>query len=88
MVIIMIKKWKESFLFKVLDSCGFALRLGWKISKRRVLAEFLNAVVYNMNWIIIGCLAVWFILDMAGKAVSFEKMMLYVWVITGLSVLM
>lgn len=70
---------KERFLYRTFSSCKFALETGWKISRKRVVLEFLHWAFVYVDWLIVSCVLIRFILDMAMKQVSFEKMMLYVW---------
>ena len=37
-----------------------------------------------MDWLIVSCVLIRFILDMAMKRIAFEKMMLYVWSVVAL----
>lgn len=69
---------KENFLYRTVSSCKFALQTGWKISKKRVLLEFLYWIFVYVDWSLVSCVLIRFILDMAMKRVAFEKMMLYV----------
>lgn len=70
---------KEGFLYRTFSSCKFALETGWKISRKRVVLEFLHWAFVYVDWLIVSCVLIRFILDMAMKQASFEKMMLYVW---------
>ena len=79
---------KERFLYRTFSSCKFALETGWKISRKRVVLEFLHWAFVYVDWLIVSCVLIRFILDMAMKQVSFEKMMLYVWSVVVLEALL
>lgn len=79
---------RESSLYRTLASCKFALKVGWKINRKRVILEFLHWFLLHVDWLIVSCVLVRFILDMAMKRTSFEKMMLYVWSIVALEALL
>lgn len=79
---------KDSFLYRTFHSCRFALTLGWKISRKRVISELLEWVFIYMDWLVISCVLIRFILDMAMKKTSFGKMMLYVWSVVALGALL
>lgn len=81
------KNMKESFLYRTIISCKFALMIGWKISRKRVIMEFLHWFVLHIDWLIISCVLVRFILDMAMKRTSFGKMMVYIWSVVALEAL-
>lgn len=70
---------KDNFLYRTLSSCGFAVKVGWKISKKRVIAEFLYETCSYLNSLLVSCVLIRFILDMAMKRTEFRRMMLYVW---------
>lgn len=78
---------KDRFLYRLLASGRFALAVGWKINPRRVILEFLYWFFGEVDWLIISCVLIRFILDMAMKRTSFGKMMLYVWSVIALEVL-
>lgn len=79
---------KEGFLYRTFLSCKFALKTGWKFSKKRVILEFLHWAFVYVDWLIVSCVLIRFILDMAMKRISFEKMMLYVWSVVVLEALL
>ena len=79
---------KDNFLYRTFSSCKFALEVGWKISKKRVALEFLRWIFMYVDWLIVSCVLIRFILDMAMKRTSFEKMMLYVWSVVALEALL
>ena len=79
---------KDNFLYRTYSSCKFALEVGWKISKKRVILEFLQWILFHVDWLIVSCVLIRFILDMAMKRTSFEKMMLYVWSVVALEALL
>lgn len=79
---------KEGFLSRIFSSSKFALQTGWRISKKRVILEFLYWIFLYTDWLIVSCVLIRIILDMAMKRTSFEKMMLYVWSIVALEVLL
>ena len=79
---------KDNFLYRTFSSCKFALGVGWKISKKRVVLEFLRWIFMYVDWLIVSCVLIRFILDMAMKRTSFEKMMLYVWSVVALEALL
>lgn len=79
---------KEGFLYRTFLSCKFALKTGWKFSKKRVILEFIHWIFYYIDWLIVSCVLIRFILDMAMKRTSFEKMMLYVWSVVILEALL
>lgn len=79
---------KDNFLYRTFSSCKFALKVGWKISKKRVILEFLRWIFMYVDWLIVSCVLIRFILDMAMKRTSFEKMMLYVWSVVALEALL
>lgn len=78
---------KENFLYRTFISCRFALKAGWKISRKRVILEFLHWGFIYVDWLIISCVLIRFILDMAMKRTSFAKMMVYVWSVVALEAL-
>ena len=79
---------KDNFLYRTFSSCKFALEVGWKISRKRVILEFLQWILFHVDWLIVSCVLIRFILDMAMKRTSFEKMMLYVWSVVALEALL
>lgn len=79
---------KENFLYRTFSSCAFALKTGWKISRRRVILEFLYWIFAHVDRLIVSCVLIRFILDMAMKRTTFEKMMVYVWSIVALEALL
>ncbi len=79
---------KDNFLYRTFSSCKFALEVGWKISRKRVILEFLQWILFHVDWLIVSCVLIRFILDMAMKRTSFGKMMLYVWCVVGLEALL
>ena len=78
---------KDRFLYRLLASGRFALAVGWKINPRRVILEFLYWFFGEVDWLIISCVLIRFILDMAMKRTSFGRMMLYVWSVIALEIL-
>ena len=79
---------KDNFLYRTFSSCKFALEVGWKISRKRVILEFLQWIIFHVDWLIVSCVLIRFILDMAMKRTSFGKMMLYVWCVVALEALL
>lgn len=79
---------KDNFMYRTFSSCKFALEVGWKVSKKRVILEFLQWIFMYVDWLIVSCVLIRFILDMAMKQTSFEKMMLYVWSVVALEALL
>lgn len=79
---------REHFLYRTFSSCKFALKTGWKISKKRIILEFIHWIFYYIDWLIVSCILIRFILDMAMKRTSFEKMMVYVWSVVTLEALL
>lgn len=79
---------KENFLYRTLSSCAFALKTGWKISRKRVILEFLHWIFAHVDRLVVSCVLIRFILDMAMKRTTFEKMMVYVWSIVALEALL
>lgn len=79
---------KDGFLYRTFSSCKFALETGWKISRKRVVLEFLHWAFVYVDWLIVSCVLIRFILDMAMKRTSFEKIMLYVWSVVVLEALL
>ena len=79
---------KENFLCRTISSCVFALKIGWKISRKRVVLEFLYWIFVYVDWLLVSCVLIRFILDLAMKRTSFEKMMLYVGSVIGLEALL
>ena len=79
---------KENFLYRTVSSCKYALKIGWKISKKRVVLEFLYCILMDVDWLLMYNVLIRFILDMAMKRSSFEKMMLYVWSMVALGALL
>ncbi len=69
---------KENFLYRTVSSCKFVLNTAWTISRKRVLLEFLYWIFMYVDWLLVSCVLIRFILDLAMKRVAFEKMMLYV----------
>ena len=56
--------------------------------QKRVVLEFLRWIFMYVDWLIVSCVLIRFILDMAMKRTSFEKMMLYVWSVVALEALL
>lgn len=79
---------KDGFLYRTFSSCKFALQIGWQISKKRVILEFFNWVFLYADWLLVSCVLIRFILDMAMKRTSFGKMMVYVWSVVVLQTLL
>lgn len=79
---------KEGFLYRTFSSCRFALQVGWRISKKRMILEFLHWALMYVDWLLVSCVLIRFILDMAMKKTSFEKMMVYVWSVVALEALL
>lgn len=79
---------KENFLYRTFSSCRFALEIGWKISKKRVILEFLHWILVYVDWLLVSCVLIRFILDLAMRRVSFERMMYYVWSVVVLETLL
>lgn len=79
---------KEGFLYRTFSSCKFALKTGWRISKKRVILEFLHWAFLYVDWLLVSCVLIRFIQDMAMKRTSFEKMMVYVWSVVLLKALL
>lgn len=79
---------KEGFLYRTYTSCRFALEVGWRINRKRVILELLEWLFVYTDWLIISCVLIRFILDMAMKRTSFGKMMLYVWSVVALGALL
>ncbi|MDE6386527.1 MAG: ABC transporter ATP-binding protein/permease [Lachnospiraceae bacterium] len=79
---------KDSFVYRVFASCKFALQIGWKINRKRVIMELLQWVFVYIDWLVVSCVLIRFILDMAMKRTSFGKMMLYVWSVVALEALL
>ncbi|MDE6844170.1 MAG: ABC transporter ATP-binding protein/permease [Lachnospiraceae bacterium] len=75
---------KDTFIYRTFTSCKFALQIGWKISRKRVITEFLYWFFLNTCRLIISCVLIRFILDLAMKRTGFGKMMLYVWGVVAL----
>lgn len=78
---------KDSFLYRTFSSCRFAVKIGWKISKKRLITEFLYEACWYLNSLLISCVLIKFILDMAMKRTDFRRMMLYVWGVVLLTAL-
>ena len=70
---------KDNFLYRTLSSCKFAVKTGWRISRKRVITEFLFELCQYLNSLLVACVLIRFILDLAMKQTAFQKMMLYVW---------
>ena len=79
---------KENFLYRTVSSCRFALKTGWKISKKRIILEFLYWIFVYVDWLLVSCVLIRFILDLAMKRTSFEKMMVYVGSVVALEALL
>lgn len=79
---------KENFLYRTVSSCKFVLNTAWTISKKRVLLEFLYWIFMYVDWLLLSCVLIRFILDLAMKRVAFEKMMLYVGSVVALEALL
>ena len=79
---------KNSFVYRTFKSCKFALQIGWRINRKRVIMELLQWIFTYIDWLIISCVLIRFILDMAMKRTPFEKMMLYVWSVVALEALL
>lgn len=79
---------KENFLYRTISSCKFVLNTAWTISKKRVLLEFLYWIFMYVDWLLVSCVLIRFILDLAMKRVAFEKMMLYVGSVVALGALL
>lgn len=79
---------KENFLYRTVSSCKFVLNTAWTISKKRVLLEFLYWIFMYVDWLLVSCVLIRFILDLAMKRVAFEKMMLYVGSVVALEALL
>lgn len=75
---------KNSFVYRTFKSCKFALQIGWRINRKRVIMELLQWIFTYIDWLIISCVLIRFILDMAMKRTPFGKMMLYVWNVVAL----
>ncbi len=69
---------KENFVYRTISSCKFVLNTAWVISKKRVVLEFLHWIFVYVDWLLVSCVLIRFILDLAMKRTSFERMMLYV----------
>lgn len=82
------KSMKKNFIYRVFASCKFALQIGWKINRKRVIMEFLQWIFVYIDWLVVSCVLIRFILDMAMKRTSFDKMMLYVWSVVALEALL
>ena len=78
----------ENFLYRTFSSCKFALETGWKVSKKRILLEFLYWIFVYVDWLLVSCVLIRFILDLAMKQTSFEKMMVYVGSVVALEALL
>lgn len=79
---------KENFLYRTFTSCKFALQIGWKINRKRVILELLKWIFVYVDYLVISCVLIRFILDMAMKRTSFGKMMMYVWSVIALGALL
>lgn len=79
---------KENFVYRTVSSCKFALKTAWSISRKRVLLEFLYWIFMYVDWLLVSCVLIRFILDLAMKRVAFEKMMLYVGSVVALEALL
>lgn len=79
---------KNSFLYKTLASCVFTLKLGWQISRRRIISELLFYGFYYVDRLLVRCVLVRFILDLLARDATFKQMMGYVWAMVALSVAM
>lgn len=79
---------KKYFIGQLLSYYKYTLTLGWKISKKRVITEFLYTLFYYVDYLIISCVLIRAIFDMAAKQADYQKVMLYVWSIVGLSIAM
>ena len=79
---------KENFLYRTVSSCKFVLNTAWTISRKRVLLEFLYWIFMYVDWLLVSCVLIRFILDLAMKRVAFEKMMLYVGSVVALEALL
>mgnify|MGYP002510330189 CR=1 FL=1 len=75
---------KDGFLYRTYMSCKFALTIGWKISPKRIITEFLYSFFMYVEWLIVSSVLIRFILDMAMKRTAFGKMMVYVWSVVAL----
>lgn len=79
---------KDSFVYRIFASCKFALQIGWKINRKRVIMELLQWIFVYIDWLLVSCVLIRFILDMAMKRTPFGKMMLYVWSVVALEALL
>ncbi len=79
---------KKYFIVQLLSYYKYILTLGWKISKKRVITEFLYTLFYYVDYLIISCVLIRAIFDMAAKQADYQKVILYVWSIVGLSIAM
>lgn len=64
---------KEGFLYRTFSSCRFVMKTAWRICKKRVILEFLHWAFTYVDWLIVSCVLIRVILDMAMKRTSFEK---------------
>lgn len=69
----------SSVFKKVCTTHWFILKLAWETNKKRVLLEFLKAILYYADWLIMACLVLQLIISVAEKTLSFEKVMIVVW---------
>ena len=79
---------KNNFIYQLFSYYKYTLGLGWKISKKRVVSEFIYTLFGYVDFLIVGAVLMRIILDMAVKQVSFGKIMACVWAVVALSVAM
>ena len=51
---------KENFLYRTVSSCKFALKTGLKISKKRIILEFLYWIFVYVDWLLVSCVLIRF----------------------------
>lgn len=75
---------QQSKIMRWITYYKYTLGLGWKISKRRVLAEFVYIMNYYIEFLVVGSVLTRMILDMAMQRVDFGRVMVFVWLVIGL----
>lgn len=78
---------KNSSIRKIISTHSFVLKLAWSISKKRVLLEFLHAVLMNIEELVFSIYFIKLMLDMITQGVSFSRVMFFIWGIIGCAAL-
>ncbi len=72
---------RQSAVVRTVAAHLFALKLIWKICKKRIILEFLDQILLQFQNLVYSCVVIQVILELAGKRKPFAQVVCLLWII-------